>query len=175
MHTKVKNQWRSLEEKRISLMYFLSQYDNNVLNKKPQPDAWSALQTMQHLMNAEAQSLRYMKKKLSYGIKLPKAGFKSWLRRKILKVFFAIPLKYKAPKQLETFPDNAKFEDLKTEWASQRLDFQEFIENLPDKLIDSEIWRHQIVGKMTISQMIDFFEDHFDRHQKQIERAIKGN
>ena len=44
--------------------------------------------------------------------------------------------------------------------------------HLADNVIVSEIWRHQIFGKMNISQMIDFFETHFDRHQKQIEKTL---
>ena len=172
METKIKYQWHSFENKRIQLMTDLSKHNHIVLNKKPTTEAWSTLQVMQHLMAAELASLTYMKKKLSYGVNIPKAGFKSKMRRLALTIVFVLPFKYKAPTQLETFPESADFENLKTEWASQRLDLQDFIEKLPDNVIESEIWRHQIFGKMNISQMIDFFETHFDRHKKQIEKTL---
>lgn len=173
MKQDIKLQWNSLENKRVALMTSLSKYDNDVLNKKPNQEAWSTVQVMQHLMNAEMQSLNYMKKKLSHSIKVPKAGIKSRLRRFALRVAFALPFKYKAPPQLEVFPDYSNFDALKIQWASQRLELQDFIEILPDNVFHSEIWKHQIMGKMTISQMIDFFESHFDRHQKQIEKTMK--
>ena len=172
METKIKYRWHTLENKRVKLMSDLSKYNNDVLNKKPTPEAWSTFQVMQHLMTAELRSLTYMKKKLSYGVNIPKAGFKSKLRRLALKIVFALPFKYKAPTQLETFPDSVNFESLKIEWASQRLDLQDFIDKLPDNVIVSEIWRHQIFGKMNIFQMIDFFETHFDRHEKQIHKTL---
>ncbi len=172
MESTIKYQWHTLENKRVKLMSDLSKHNHAVLNKKPTPEAWSTLQVMQHLMTAELASLTYMKKKLSYGVNIPKAGFKSKMRRLALNIIFALPFKYKAPAILETFPDDADFETLKAEWASQRLDFQYFIDKLPDNVIVSEIWRHQIFGKMNISQMIDFFETHFDRHQKQIEKTL---
>ena len=172
METTIKYQWHNLENKRVKLMTDLSKHNHIVLNKKPTPEAWSTLQVMQHLMTAELASLTYMKKKLSYGVNIPKSGFKSKLRRLALKIVFVLPFKYKAPTQLETFPESGDFEALKTKWASQRLDLQDFIDKLPDNVIVSEIWRHQIFGKMNISQMIDFFETHFDRHQKQIEKTL---
>ncbi len=173
MQQEVKYHWNSLEYKRVNLMNVLSKYNNDILNKKPAQDAWSAIQVMQHLMNAEAQSLNYMKKKLSHSVNIPKAGVKSGLRRIALRIAFALPFKYKAPQQLEVFPDYSDFDDIKIQWASQRLELQDFMEILPENLFKTEIWKHQIMGKMTIIQMIDFFEDHFDRHQKQIEKTLK--
>lgn len=173
MKQDIKFQWNNLENKRVALMTSLSKYNNDILNKKPTQEVWSTVQVMQHLMNAEMESLHYMKKKLSHSVNIPKAGIKSRLRRFALRIAFVLPFKYKAPQQLEIFPDYSDFEILKFQWASQRLELQDFIEMLPDNIFCSEIWKHPIMGKMTISQMIDFFELHFDRHQRQIEKTIK--
>ena len=175
MKNKIKKQWHQLEHKRILLMQDLSKFNNETLNQKPEPEKWSTLQAAMHLMMAESASLAYMKKKLSFGSNIPRAGFKSALRRLMLKFVFFIPLKYKAPPLLEEqLPQFSDFNELKNNWASQRLELQNFLESLPDNVIDSEIWRHQIFGKMNISQMIDFFESHFDRHQKQIEKTLRA-
>jgi hypothetical protein len=173
MQYPLKKQWNNLEKKRVDLMLLLSKYDVSTLNKKPSPEAWSANQVLIHLMQAEAMSLSYMRKKLSFdGVRVPRAGIKSRLRRFGLRVLFALPFKFKAPANLDNLPENSDFNVLKTQWASQRLDLETFIESLPDNLIHSELWKHQIAGKMSIAQMVDFFEDHFDRHQKQIEQTL---
>ncbi len=172
MTPKIQKLWHRLEAQRLDLMQLMAQHNNPTLNKKPAPEAWSALQVIHHLMDAEQASLAYMKKKLSFTSKVPKAGFKSRWRRFLLRIAFAIPLKFKAPTTLEHFPEQSNFADLSNQWASQRLELQSFIENLPDNVVQGEIWRHQIMGKMNIAQMLDFFYTHVDRHEAQVKRTI---
>jgi DinB superfamily len=175
MKNEIKKQWHRLEHKRILLMQDLSKLNNETLNNKPEPQKWSTLQVIIHLMRAESISLDYMKKKLSFGTNIPRAGFKSKMRLWLLKMFFYMPFKYKAPVMLEDqMPEVSDFNELKNNWASQRLDLKNFLDSLPDNVLESAIWKHQIVGKMNITQMIDFHEIHFDRHQKQIEKTLKA-
>jgi DinB superfamily len=174
MDTNIKKRWHRLEHKRILLMQELSKSQNDVLNQQPNAQKWSATQVIIHLMRAESASLAYMKKKLSHGSILPKAGFKSKMRLLMLNIAFYLPLKFKAPPILEeNLPSHSDFNALKNDWASQRLELQEFIDSLPDNVIESEIWNHPYAGKMNIAQMIDFFESHFDRHKKQIQKTLK--
>ncbi len=173
MNQKVQPLWEKLEQDRLSLFQFLEKQDPSVLNKKPAPDKWSVNQNIFHLIGAESASLAYMKKKLSFGTgDLPQAGFKSSWRRFMLRAAFALPLKFKAPPQLEKIPEDLNFEELKQRWASLRAEYYDFLKDMPDTLVTAELWRHQIAGKMTILQMIDFFEDHVNRHRRQIERTL---
>jgi hypothetical protein len=162
-----------LENQRMALMALLNAYDNTLLNQKPSPQAWSVAQVMLHLMNAETASLAYMKKKLSYTNKIPRAGVLSFFRRMGLSILFSLPFKFKAPKNLETFPEYSNINDIKNQWASQRLELQRFMEALPEKMFYTQLWRHAVVGKMSVSQMLSFFHDHTERHISQIERTIE--
>ena len=174
MNTKIANLWQKLETQRTQLMQDISKFDNAILNKKPKPDAWSVVQTMQHLMAAEAASLSYMRKKLSFVNQVPKAGFKSHIRRFLLNVAFVLPLKFKAPPNLSKMPyDDLDFQTLKNKWAELRAEYLDLLNKLPQNVFSAELWRHQIAGKMTLFQMIDFFDDHQKRHRGQIERTLK--
>lgn len=172
MRSDIDNQWKNLETKRLNLISELSKFDNVILNTSPAPSAWSVLHVIQHIMVTEGISLAYMTKKLSYGGDIPKAGLNSKMRRLALSLVFALPFKYKAPQVLDFLPETTNIDLIATKWAAQRLEFYGFLDNMSDEVLDSEIWRHQIVGKMNISQMIDFFDSHFDRHQKQIEKTL---
>ena len=172
MELDIKKNWDLLENSRMALMQELSKYDNAILNKKPEPNAWSANQNIIHLMEAELGSLAYLRKKLSFGSNVPKSGFKSAFRLRMLKIIFALPLKFKAPPSLKQPAEVSNFNELKSTWASQRLDFQDFIDNLPNNVIYGEIWNHPIAGKMNIVQMIDFFNQHFNRHRLQIDKTL---
>ena len=172
MNQKIQPLWAKLEKNRLDLLQSLEKRDPSVLNQKPSPEAWSVNQNIMHLIEAETASLTYMRKKLSFDTHLPQAGLKSHWRRFVLKLAFALPIKVKAPANLENFPDDLNFEDLKNRWSALRTEYVTFLEALPDNLVTAELWRHQLAGKMNMAQMIGFFNDHVQRHRGQIERTI---
>jgi uncharacterized damage-inducible protein DinB len=175
MTPKIEKLWQKLEQQRIDLFNELDQRDPSVLNQKPSLNAWSASQNLEHLLSAEKSSLSYLKKKLSSGSKgIPKAGFRSWGRRFLLRIAFALPsLKFKAPLTLGEVPETSDFNDLKTRFANQRAELKSFLDTLPNNVLESEVWKHAVAGKMSIAQMLDFFQDHFSRHEQQLKRALK--
>lgn len=175
MTTKVQQLWDILEAQRLDLFRELDKMDPSVLNRKTSPETWSANQNLVHLLAAETASLAYLQKKLSSGgADIPKAGFNSWLRRFLLRLAFALPmLKFKAPKYLGNLPETSDFEDVKTRFAAQRAMLKAYLDAMPDDLLDREVWKHARAGKMSIAQMLDFFQDHFNRHEQQLKRAIK--
>ncbi len=175
MNQKIASKWANLEKNRLDLLSFLEKQGPSVLNQKPTPEQWSANQNILHLIEAETASLAYMRKKLSFTSDLPQAGFKSRFRLFLLRFAFALPIKIKAPENLAKLPDDLNFDVLKQRWASLRAEYYIFLTGLPDNMLTAELWRHQIAGKMTISQMLDFFDDHVQRHRGQIERALKSS
>jgi hypothetical protein len=174
MTPKIEKLWQKLEQQRIDLFKELDAIEPALLNKQPAPYTWTANQNLEHLLRAETSSLSYLQKKLTNGGDgIPKAGFKSWGRRFLLRVAFAVPtLKFKAPKYLGDLPETSDFQDLKTRFTAQRAALKAYLDTMPDELLEGEVWKHARAGKMSIAQMIDFFEDHFDRHEKQLKRAI---
>jgi uncharacterized damage-inducible protein DinB len=174
MTTKVEKLWQALEQQRINLFQELDKKDPSVLNRKSAPNVWSANQNLEHLLSAEASSLMYLKKKLSHDSSdIPKAGIKSWGRRLMLRVAFALPnLKFKAPKSLGVLPETSDYTDLKHRFAQQRAELKAFLDAMPNDLLEGEVWKHARAGKMSIAQMLDFFEDHFSRHERQLKRAL---
>ena len=175
MTAKVEKLWQAVEQQRIDLFNELERVDPALLNRQPAPSTWTANQNLEHLLRAETSSLSYLQKKLSSGGKgIPKAGFKSWGRRFLLRVAFAVPtLKFKAPKYLDDLPETSDFQDLKLRFTEQRTALKSFLDTLPDDLLEGEVWKHARAGKMSIAQMLDFFEDHFNRHEQQLKRAIR--
>ena len=174
MTAKVQKLWDKIERQRIRVFQELESVNPSLLNRKSSPDTWSAHQNLEHLLKAEATSLTYLQKKLSNGGgDIPKAGFTSWSRRFLLNVAFALPsLKFKAPQYLGDLPETSDFNDLKMRFATQRAELKAFLDTMSDDLLEGEVWKHARAGKMSIAQMLDFFEDHFDRHERQLKKAI---
>jgi hypothetical protein len=84
-----------------------------------------------------------------------------------------LPIKFKAPNHLAKAPEVADFAELKNRWSALRAQFAAFLEAQPLPVFEAEIWKHQVAGKMNLYQMLDFFDDHFERHRRQINRLLK--
>jgi hypothetical protein len=65
-------------------------------------------------------------------------------------------------------------EDLSARWANIQSEWMVFLGNMPSEYIDKAVYKHPRAGRISWVQTIDFFETHFDRHQKQIENAFRA-
>lgn len=173
---RLEKQIKRLDDKLIQLLKTLKVYSEDQLNRKPAEDKWSVIQIMHHLMLSEAGSMNYVKKKISFNPELKDAGVKAALRELALGTYLGSPLKRKAPDFIsgDKLPAHASFWKTAQDWKNQRSELQEFLHKLPPDLLKKEVYKHPFVGRITIYGMLRFFEQHFDRHQKQIQRIIRN-
>ncbi|GJM32457.1 MAG: hypothetical protein DHS20C18_14580 [Saprospiraceae bacterium] len=175
MKSKALHHLTQIEEKRKALNEELSQYSSEELNRQPGPDQWSALQVMHHLYLAESYAGRYISKKLSFNPKLKKAGLQTWFKNKIMLFYLRSSMKWKAPTAVssEHLPNHSELPEIVAKWDKQRKEIYEFLSTLPDDVYTKEVYKHPFAGRINLSGMLDFFEGHFDRHYKQIQRTLK--
>ena len=174
MNAQLEKQFAQLEDHRKMLFNDLKKYSDEVLNKKPSADAWSVTEVMNHLMASEGASLRYLQKKTLDTSKAQKAGLKGAWKLFLLKAAFTIPYKFKAPEVVEPSHEFASLADSEKKWTHIRTETYKLLNGLKDADHEKEIWKHAFGGKMNIYQMFDFFDFHFIRHKKQIERTLKS-
>ena len=91
----------------------------------------------------------------------------------ILKIVLILPLKFKAPKVVSTPPENIDYSELISTWENNRVALWEMISTLPEETARKNIYNHPAAGRFNLSQMLTFFQDHFDHHQKQVLRILK--
>lgn len=163
-----------IDQQLNNLIDRLSKYDQDTLNTR-MPGRWSVLDNLQHLKRAERLSEAYVKKKLSFNPSLKKAGLGASWRSFLLNSYARMPFKFKAPPAVneEHFPETSSLEEIQKEWSAQRSNLKNYFSSLPEDLFDKELYKHPLVGKVTLSAMIDFFGIHMKRHEHQIERALK--
>jgi len=172
MDNRIKNKFERLEESRKALISTIENVEESTLNKAPKPGKWSVNQILYHLQLSEYLSYNYVTKKIKSN-QLAKNGYKSKIAFLILKITLILPLKFKAPKFVSTFPENIDFTDLSNTWEKNRHALWELISTLPEETARRNIYRHPGAGRFNLSQMLTFFQDHFDRHQKQVLRILK--
>lgn len=175
MHSSLSPIFDRLQKSMVILLEEIKDQPDSVLNEVPKKGGWSILQVIYHMVLVEEASLRYIKKKLSFGDDIPKAGIKTAMRYQYLKAVFKTPLKIKAPEMVNEsqMPDEIRFWEILKRWKDLRAETEEFLDNMPDKLLKTELYKHGLVGKMTPKNMLVFFELHFKRHRKQLKKVLK--
>ena len=175
MKARIGKQIDQLNQKLRLLLEDLKGYSDTQLNRPPAPDKWSPAQVMQHLMLSEQYSLAYIKKKLSFNPQLKKAGMLAGLRVLAINTYLNTPFSFKAPPAIDTphLSTDAAFWELAKRWKDQRTEMKEYLLSLPDDTLRREIYKHPLIGRMSAMGMLRFFNTHFDRHEKQIKKALR--
>lgn len=170
MHPSLQSVLDSLDQERQDLHDVLSIYPDESLNKPPAPGKWSAIQVMHHLILSEELSLKYLKKKWSFNPTLTKAGWKTNIRKGLLKFYLGLPFKFKAPKGVNdsALPDFVTLSETMERWAKARGEMRKFLAQVPEDQLNSEFYKHPVVGKLSLQGMLEFFQAHIHRHREQI-------
>lgn len=171
--TKLLLQFRKLEDTRHDLIKKLEACDDQVRAYKPVPDTWSVTQIFYHLNLSESQSIGYVRKKMLGGDQLKQTGLAAEVRYTALKLTLQSNYKFKAPAILGDVPENLNYHEVLANWNETRRQLQSLLETMPDHLLNRELYRHPRAGRLNLSQMIAFFQDHFDHHARQVKRRIK--
>ena len=157
-----------------ALLNELAPLGDERLNRKPADGGWSAMQTLYHLILVDENSLSYLHKKLSFNPQFEKTGLGAWARGVMLHAFLRAPFKFKAPKSAgsEQIPETGNFAEVLARWKKIRGEWANFFDQMPTELIDKAVYKHPRAGRLGWLQMIGFFGSHFERHRRQVHRAI---
>ncbi len=118
--------------------------------------------------------MAYVKKKLSFNPSLPAAGLGTHIRTWLLCQSLKSPFKFKAAKgvQTENLPRHTELVELEQEWLILRDNMASYLHSLDRKWEGKSIYKHPLAGRLSIPQMLQFFQCHFDRHARQIRNIM---
>ena len=176
MDRKLEDRLDRLNKKLVTLFEDLKDYTDTTLNQNPREEAWSVLEIMQHLMLAERQSLATVSEQLTEEHTFEKAGVKASVRSVVLNSILSIPVKFKAPFSIgrDAFIQDGTFWEIAKEWRAERTNLKHFLNDISEDHLDKAIFNHPRAGNITISGMLSYYEKHFDRHHKQIQRTLNA-
>lgn len=159
-----------LEIQRKDLISFYKSFNGEQLAFKPGPQSWSMNQVLRHLVTAEHQSLKLIKRKMNQTGDLPDVTLGARTRAMVLKIALALPIKFKAPKIADVQDEVPDPDVLFNEWNGVRMEFKEFLMETDEEKFTKTVYQHPRAGYLTLKQAIEFMEDHIRHHQKQIDR-----
>ncbi len=172
MNTQLEKEFTQLETERNNLFSELKNYSDDVINKKPRPEAWSVAEVIVHLITAEEMSLKYLSKKIQDTSKAQPEGLKNKGRWLLVRIVFTFNIKFKAPEIVEPKLGYQSLANLDIHWNKIRQQTLEVLSRLSDEEVNKELWKHAIAGKMNLHHMVQFFGIHSRHHKKQIDRTL---
>ena len=175
MHPKLLPSWQELEAIKKDFENIINSESIQGQEYKPSPDAWNMLQVLQHIVISERMIVNYLLNKGLAKSKKP-GGKMHILRSWFLRLMLKSPLKFKTPEVKGIEPDgNVKKEVLFQEWEKVRMELYSFLQQFPENKLNELIFRHPVVGWLTIISTLHFITDHIGHHQQQLSRIRKSN
>lgn len=145
------------------------------LNFKPNENDWSIGQVLYHCWLAIDLAFQYVDKKLKEGNNTKQVGFENFVRFILLKIALISPFKFKAPRIVrDNLVQKTTYKELQDLSAASFERIKVLLENYPEELKNAEIFKHPVIGWVTISQTLEFLKDHTLHHKMQIENVMKN-
>lgn len=174
MNPKLEIKYLNLEKSRNRLLDELEGLDDELLNICPAEGKWSINQIVYHLMEVEKLTTGYINNKLQNQESLVSSSISNGLKSLLLKLALRSGRKFTAPAVVATVPDSAMLVKLRQQWDHTRFKLEDVLNEVPAHLLGKCLFKHPYAGPLTISQTLDFLQDHFTHHESQI-RQLKKN
>lgn len=166
--------FEAAEADRRALLAKLDAYGEDVLTRKPSPEAWSVVEVMAHLIKAETGTFNYLRKKLEVGGHRKASPF-AGLRKALLQFVLGLPIRFKAPKVVQLDKGmSMSYAEAKAQWNAVREGLLKEYQTIDDQLIVHDLFKHPFAGKLNLVQSTEFMHTHMRRHIGQVERTLKA-
>jgi len=160
------------EKNEIDAMLFYVSAEK--FNRKTSDTQWSIAQIVEHIYLAESQTLAAilwrMKNKNTFLGVSALAYFKVYYTE----LMFKLPFKMKSPPIV--FPQNEYLEKtaLMQKWADLRSEWSNFIYTFPSKFNGRVVYKHPILGYLSLNLTLIFMYRHLLRHKLQLKNLVSS-
>ena len=153
-------------------MRIIEPIDDSELQKKPSDDSWSVVQVFNHLLEVEKLSLDYLEYKEKENAIFSKESFFTKIKFLIYKIALILPLRFKMPSNLSQPSNEGGLESIQKGFSEIRVRFEGFLERQNEEFLSNAVYKHVIVGRISLAKMFVFLRLHLKHHEKQILRTL---
>lgn len=140
------------------------------LNFKPSESEWSISQVIEHLIDSETGTNKYINYRLKNIHEQPSVGLANFLKSKVLNKKLKSNQKFKVPSILSEPEVGSDFKTLKEKWDKSRLYLIQSVENYPKEQLNKAVFKHPRAGLLSMNQTLAFMINHLNHHIPQIDR-----
>ena len=161
---------KQYDQARRELLNQLETLRLDTLKTRPQPDKWSIIEIIQHLVLAETHLLRTESGTSNTGASKRTLRHRFLYAAVLFVLRFGIPVKTPSRKVVPS--GDPSLSELQQQWDASQSWLQSFVANLDRRARKKAAFKHPIAGPMTAKQTIRFLHVHFDTHARQIRRIL---
>jgi len=170
MMADVEEKFKSLTTKRDALLQRLGSLAMDELNFKMDPDNWSIVEVVEHLVIVEDDLLHQISRDqadstLDNSLRSPEK-YKTVIKVMERDIPVDVPDERAEPQGRLTL------NQLLSQWEDIRQKLYEFLNGMNAENKDSLVYRHPFAGPLNISETLHFFDAHFDNHMRHIDRIL---
>jgi hypothetical protein len=173
MHAKFTSRFTQLQNVLAAYTEEIKNLSYEQANQTPANGGWSIAQVVFHISNAEKGVVQYLQKKLQNPQESEPAGLKSYYRATLLRYALRSKKKFRIPKALEQPQGPYPLPVLMDSWQLTRTELKNLLISINPADINKQLFKHPVVGKISLKQTLGFMTDHAQRHLEQI-RKIKA-
>ena len=163
----LKRQFEQLEDARQDLIRKVRDMDSGRLTHKPDPQRWSVLEDVQHMVLAEQRTV------LEFGA-IPASEKPSPDNLAMVLDVLDGDVRVDVPDPAMVPEGNADFEDLIRDWEQARQRLHRFLETVGAADRDTPVSSHPVTGPLSVVDSLRLLASHFHHHRRRIEAAIEG-
>ena len=160
--------FNELEGYKKGILIDFNDLSQDQLNFKMKTKNWSLLQIVEHIILAETGTINYVNKKLLGKESLKNSGFFSFLRSKTLNYFMNSGIRFKARVETTLPAEQPNLKEITLKWDIARNAIKRLIDASDETLLQKQIFKHPLAGRINGLQMLEFLQIHLKRHFKQI-------
>lgn len=166
----MREQLQRIEALRDALLAEVAAASETKRRHRPTPDAWSAIEVLEHLVLAERVVLGPSAQWRD------RAGASRSLRDRVrfymVRLVLQQRIKVRTPSEQMRPSGRASFEQLRTAWVAQQEALREFVLSLDAAGARRAIFHHPIAGPLTVPQALQLLEVHLRGHAAQVHRLL---
>jgi hypothetical protein len=145
--------------------------DNHQLIQK-EGEEWSIMEIMEHLYKVEDRSLNYLLYKMEQGSDFKKVGMRQRYNVWIMQKAYNSNRKFTAPDGVKPDSSYKDVDELKTDFLAVRKRLYDFLNERTESEYRLAMYKTAFFGRISLYQMLVFFDGHFKRHMRQLERVL---
>lgn len=170
-HTRLKVLWDDMEAAKEAFVTEVNSFSPTHLSSSPNANEWTVLQIVEHLLQSEAGTLAYLKKKTQSGWEsLEQANAASQSNGAALLERLHSTNRYSAPAILPEPIGLKAWAHYQEEWKDSRKLFFDFLNDMDPSYFDRLVFRQPVAGPLDIFDTLAFLSAHIRHHLPQLSR-----
>lgn len=138
------------------------------LNYKFSDSEWSISQVIEHLIESETGTNKYINFRLKNINEQPSVGLANYIKSTVLNKKMKSEQKFKVPTIFSEPVVGANFNQLKEKWDNSRMFLIQTVETFPKDKMNKAVFKHTKAGLLSMNQTMSFFINHLKHHIPQV-------